>query len=336
MKRKGIIAAGNWITDVVKILDVFPKQESLANILSESVSNGGSPYNVLKDLSKLQAPFPLEAIGLVGNDERGKAIIADCKSHHITTDKLQATHLAPTSYTDVMSVASDGKRTFFHQRGANALLDAAHIDLTTSKAKIFHLGYLMLLDKLDEVENGTTKAAQVFKQAQALGFITSTDMVSENSNRFKEVVGPSLPYIDILFINEFEAEKITHIATTGDGIIDIENCKKACTALLELGVKQWVKLHFPQGAIAAFIDGTFTLQGSLSLPNDYIVSAVGAGDAFAAGVLYGLHEEWAIEKCLQLGVCAAAASLTEPNCSDGVLPHRDCFLLGEKFGYKML
>jgi sugar/nucleoside kinase (ribokinase family) len=334
MQRKGIIAAGNWITDIVKILDIFPAQESLANILSESVSNGGSPYNVLKDLSKLQAPFPLEAIGLVGNDERGKVIIADCKAHQIATEKLQTTHQAPTSYTDVMSVASDGKRTFFHQRGANAMLDTEHIDLTTSSAKIFHLGYLMLLDKLDAVENNSTKAAQVFKQAQALGFITSTDMVSENSNRFKEVVAPSLPYIDVLFINEFEAEKITHIATTTDGKIDIENCKKACSALLALGVKHWVILHFPQGAIATNVTGKFAKQGSLNLPNDYIVSAVGAGDAFAAGVLYGLHEDWAIEKCLKLGVCAAAASLTKANCSNGILPQEECLLLESQFGCK--
>lgn len=336
MQRQGIIAAGNWITDIVKILDVFPKQESLANILSESVSNGGSPYNVLKDLAKLEAPFPLEAIGLVGDDERGRAIIEDCSKHGIATNHLQITKEAPTSYTDVMSVNSDGKRTFFHQRGANALLDVSHFDLTQSSAKIFHLGYLMLLDKLDFIENQSTKAASIFTKAQALGFITSTDMVSENSDRFKDVVSPSLPFVDVLFINEFEAEKITHITTTNKDGIDLEQCLKACTALLQMGVKKWVILHFPDGAIAAQSDGSFFSQGSLQLPQSAISSAVGAGDAFAAGVLYGLHEDWEIAQCLKLGVCAAAASLSKPNCSDGVVSVRECLMLADKYDYKKI
>lgn len=334
--RNGILAAGNWIIDIVKILDVFPHQESLANILSESTSNGGSPYNVLKDLAKLKAPFPLEAIGLVGHDERGKHIINDCNSFGIDTSQIHITSAAPTSYTDVMSVASNGKRTFFHQRGANAMLDVAHFELGKSNAKIFHLGYLMLLDQLDIVANESTKASTIFEKAQKLGFMTSTDMVSENSDRFLEVVAPSLPFIDILFINEYEAQKITQIATTTDGQIEVDKCKEACTALLKMGVKQWVVLHYPAGAIAANATGAIVMQGSLNIPSSAIVSAVGAGDAFASGVLYGLHESLPISECLKLGVCAAAASLTKANCSDGLVSAAECLEMGMEYGYKEL
>lgn len=333
--RKGIIASGNWIIDIVKILDVYPKQESLANILSESISNGGSPYNLLKDLSKLKAPFPIEAIGLVGNDERGKYILRDCNEHGIDTTQLQTTSFAPTSYTDVMSVVSDGKRTFFHQRGANALLDREHFNLNRSNAKIFHLGYLMLLDRLDEVKDSKTPASELFKSAKELGFITSTDMVSENSNRFKEVVSPSLPYIDILFINEFEAEKITSIATSKDGKINLSQCIEACKVLLELGVNKWVILHFPEGAIALNPNGDIITQGSVNIASENIASAVGAGDAFAAGVLFGIHEDFEIQQCLKLGVGAAATSLFKPNCSDGVLSAEECFSIGIQQGYKL-
>jgi hypothetical protein len=34
--RTGILGGGNWIVDAVKIIDVFPQQDALANILSES------------------------------------------------------------------------------------------------------------------------------------------------------------------------------------------------------------------------------------------------------------------------------------------------------------
>ncbi|MDA0811743.1 MAG: hypothetical protein O3C21_05050, partial [Verrucomicrobia bacterium] len=50
-ERNGILAGGNFIVDHVKVVDHYPEQEMLASILSESMSNGGGPYNVLKDLS---------------------------------------------------------------------------------------------------------------------------------------------------------------------------------------------------------------------------------------------------------------------------------------------
>jgi hypothetical protein len=68
MERNGVLAGGNWIVDRPKIIDAYPGQDTLANILQETSGNGGSPYNLLVDLARLQAPFPLEAVGLVGEE----------------------------------------------------------------------------------------------------------------------------------------------------------------------------------------------------------------------------------------------------------------------------
>jgi sugar/nucleoside kinase (ribokinase family) len=79
--RSGIIAGGNWIIDRLKIVDVYPEQDALANIISESVGNGGSPFNVLVDLARLGASFPLAGIGLIGDDANGKWITEQCKEN---------------------------------------------------------------------------------------------------------------------------------------------------------------------------------------------------------------------------------------------------------------
>jgi hypothetical protein len=71
--RTGIISGGNWIIDHVKRLDSWPPQDGLAHIVGRTAGNGGGPYNVLKDLAKLGAPFPLEAVGLLGDDADGRA-----------------------------------------------------------------------------------------------------------------------------------------------------------------------------------------------------------------------------------------------------------------------
>lgn len=142
--RNGILVGGNWIIDQVKIIDTFPEEEKLVTIFSECQSNGGSAYNILKDFVKLGANFPLSGLGLVGDDDRGDFIIKECKELGIDTTQLRKILSAYTSYTDVMTVKSNARRTFFHQRGANALLDIEHFNFSISTAKIFHLGYLLL------------------------------------------------------------------------------------------------------------------------------------------------------------------------------------------------
>src|SRR5262245_16260127 len=111
--RRGLLAAGNWIVDQVKLIDVYPQREQLANIREQSQGTGGAPYNVLIDLAKLGADFSLSGAGLVGKDVLGQSILDDCKKHKIDTRFLRATSSAPTSYTDVMTEQDNGRRTFF-------------------------------------------------------------------------------------------------------------------------------------------------------------------------------------------------------------------------------
>ncbi|MGB9277778.1 MAG: carbohydrate kinase family protein [Terrimicrobiaceae bacterium] len=333
--RNGILAGGNWILDRTKIIDVYPAQDALASILAETTCNGGGPYNVLVDLARLQAPFPLAAVGLVGDDAAGEYIRRDCQAHGIDTRQLHVTQEAPTSYDDVMTVKSTGRRTFFFRRGANAFLDAGHFDFTQSNARIFHLGYLLLLDRLDlpHPVYGTVAAA-VLERAQEIGLKTSVDLQSEDSDRFAKIVRPALRFCDYCVLNEFEAERTTGIQIVRKGKIDIGAASTAAHALLDAGVREWVVIHFPAGSIAVGSGGQELLQASISMPQARIVGTVGAGDAFAAGVLFGLHERKPMDVALNYGVCAAAASLTDATSSDGVRPLSECLQFAEEFGYR--
>ena len=335
--RVGIVAGGNWIVDHTKIIDGYPPQDTLANILSQTSSNGGGPYNVLIDLAHLEVPFPLEAIGLVGDDAEGEYIRRDCQSHKIDVRQLRITKEAPTSYTDAMTVKSTGRRTFFHQRGANAFLDAPHFDFAQSNARIFHLGYLLLLDRLDQPDpDWGTVAASVLRRAQAAGFKTSADVVSVESNRFADVVLPALRFCDYCILNELEAERTTGVPIIKEGVVDLSGAQTAARQLVDAGVREWVVIHFPSGAIAVNRQDNQLLQPSVKMPQTSIAGTTGAGDAFAAGVLLGLHENAPMETALRYGVCTAAASLTEASSSDGVVPLTECLRLAESYGYRDL
>lgn len=336
MKRSGILAGGNWIIDHVKVIDAWPAEDTLVSILSQSSSNGGSPYNLLVDLARLKAPFPLAGAGLVGDDENGRAILADCRAHQIDTSQLQTTGAAATSYTDVMTVAKTGRRTFFHQRGANAHLDIEHFRFDATEARLFHLGYALLLDRLDFVVDGRPRACEVLQQAKAAGLQTSLDCVSEASNRFQTIVRPMLPFVDILFLNDFEAEKLTGVPLRRNNAIHASAVGQAARLLLKAGVQSWVVIHFPEAAYACHASGEGLWQPSVYVPQESIAGAAGAGDALAAGVLLGVHEGWPMARSLNLGVCAAAASLTHPSCSSGVGPADVCLASGRQLGYNPL
>lgn len=342
--RTGILAGGNWIVDAVKIIDRWPQQDALANILSTTKGTGGSPFNVLVDLALMGAGFPLEATGLVGADENGRWIVEQCASHGIGTRALIHTDAAPTSYTDVMTVQENGRRTFFHARGANALLDAPHFDLSETGARIFHLGYLLLLDRLDapSATHGTV-AAEVLARAQDAGMKTSIDTVSEDSDRFAKIVLPALKHVDVCIMNEFEAARVTgrrvrlgdaHTSAPGAAGLDRKELRLAMEQMLDAGVRERVVIHFPEGGCALGRDGTWHEHGSVQLPGDYIKGAAGAGDAFTAGVLLGWHEGKPVEEWLRIGVCAAAANLSDETCTGGLKPLAECLALGEKFGFR--
>jgi sugar/nucleoside kinase (ribokinase family) len=232
-----------------------------------------------------------------------------------------------------MTELGTGRRTFFHCRGANAELAPEHFDFSAARARIFHLGYLLLLDRLDVPSGNGTAATTVLRAAHAAGMKTSADVVSEHSDRFARIVRPALPQLDYLFLNEFEIAQVTGIETTRDGRIDRDGIERAAAELIRGGVREWVFVHFPAAVLACGARGEHVWQPSVRVAPAQIQGAAGAGDALASGVLFGLHEGWPVTDALKLGVCAAAASLAHPTCSEGVVARAECLALATRFGF---
>jgi sugar/nucleoside kinase (ribokinase family) len=326
--RRGVIAGGNFIVDYVKTIDVFPAEQTLANISREYMGSGGAPYNVLLSLSKLEADFHLEAIGRIGADDAGRFILEDCGGYGVDVSRLVSMPDAPTSYTLVMVVEGTGRRTFFHQRGANALLDSTAFDFESSSASHFHYGYLLLLDEMDaaDAEYGTA-AARVLARAKQAGLTTSVDLVSEDSDRFRSVVPPALKFADIAFMNEFEAGRLTGLPF-GDEV-DAELVR---AARANLGFEGTLVVHWAGGAVACSATDSAS-QGSVCLPPNAIASVAGCGDAFAAGYLLNHLRWYGLQDSLKLGVCAAAACAGGFTCTDAIAHEWECLALGDGFGF---
>ena len=320
MERKGIISVGNWLVDCVKFIDVFPSKGNLANISAVKKGLGGCAHNVLVDLAKMESGLPLYAGGCVGKDEYGKMVLDAIDIHGIDGTNMHVVDDVETSYTDVMQeVGGTATRTFFHHRGANAVLTPEMVLNASSTARIFHLGYLLLLDRLDEEdpEYGVV-AARVLKGLIEKGYKTSVDMVSEESDRFRKVVLPCLKYTDYLIINEVEAGACCGMSLRdADGEILLEDVQEAADKLLSEGVRELCVIHFPEGGFVARKDGESCFRASDRLPLAEIVSSVGAGDAFCAGCLYAIHEDYTLSDMMDFANASARYNLKSATSTGG-------------------
>lgn len=319
-KHKGIAVAGNMIVDILYPITGIPKPGELTTITDGiSRSSGGALCNVIVDLARLDPDLPLTALGRLGTDAEGDFVLEKLRVH----TNIDASHVRReglTSFTAVMADTVTKQRTFFHYRGANARFCEADIDWDSVDAKILHIGYILLLDALDEPDGEYgTKLARLLYTAQKRGIRTSIDVVSEAGDRFRRVVPPALRYTDYCVINEVEAEASTGVPLRGsDGALLVENLSEALRRLKELGVSRWVVIHSPEGGFGLDESGGYVALKSLPLQDGYIKGTVGAGDAFCAGVLCGAYHGWTLEKAVELGIAAAACSLSESGATEGV------------------
>ena len=335
MKRRGILCAGCWLVDHNNLISHWPEQETLTQIVAREIQGGGPAHNAAIDLARLDPKLPIWAAGVVGNDDAGRFLLAACTERGINTTAMSVLDGVGTSHTDVMTVKATGQRTFFHYQGANAQLAPDHIDLSKSHARILHLGAPGIHARMDaphgEDPNGWVS---VLRKARDAGLRTNLEMISGQPDDIRRLVTPCLPFLDYLIINDYEAGILTGIDIVSGGVTSAGAARRAAVALLVKGPLELVVIHFPGGCVAATRDGQVIAKPSLDVPADAIQGANGAGDAFAAGVLYGLHEGWPVDRGLTLGLCAAASALRSVSTTSSVDTIANCLKLADTWGWR--
>jgi sugar/nucleoside kinase (ribokinase family) len=336
--RQGVTCVGSVVVDVAKVIDFYPPIERLAMIEEISLGTGGPGLNLAVDLRQLGALFPVTMVGSVGDDEYGAFALAECVRLDIGTRDVVTLPGVATSFTDAMIVRDGGRRTFFHHIGANALLDPSGVDLSRSTARILHAGAPGLHPMLDaRLPDGGNGWSTLLRRAQGAGLHTNLELVTLDPATVREVAMPCLPYLDSLVINELEAAALTRIdapVADADGPVDWPALEASAQRLIELGVGRLAVVHFPAGCVAAAPGGRTWRQGSVRVPREELRNTTGAGDAFAAGVLLGLHDDRPVEDCLQLGASAAALCVRSPKTSQGIPLAAWCLTYATGVGFR--
>ena len=245
---------------------------------------GGSVANVLAGVSALGGKSVL--LGKIGPDNHGNIYHAETKKSG-TTSKLIKHENLDTGHA-ITFITPDGERTFATYLGASLHFNINDIDENSIKSsKILHIESFTLEDeKLRETIKHAVEIAQ-HNNTQVSIDLSDSELVKRNIDYLKFFIEK---YVDVVFANEEEALAFTEKEEL-DALHQIyEKCDLAIVKLGNRG--SLIKDH----------------QNIYKIPvhNSSFINSNGAGDMYAAGVLYGLANSMPLEKAGNLASYAAS------------------------------
>ena len=331
MQRSGILCAGAWCVDQNIAIDTWPSEEGLARGYSETLYGGCPGHNMSTALKRLDASFPVEAMGLLGHDANGQMLTGICDDLGIERRALAMREGVATARTLVMTARDSRKRTFIYLPGAHALQTPDDFDFSKTSTRIVHLGLPTLHEKLDAPWNGDASGwIAILKKARKHGLKTNMEMVSVSAEQIRAIARPMLSHLDTLVINDHEAGAIAGLKAHDDPAA----CRTAAESIMAMSGLERIAVHFPKGGIVMDRSGAVVEMPSVNVPPEVVVGNNGAGDSFAAGILYGYHEGWPLEKSLRLAHASAAASLRSETTTGAIIPWQECLALAEGWGWR--
>lgn len=330
MTRTGVVLAGTIVLDIVHMIDQWPDEEQIAFIRQTIEAPGGPPHNAAAGLVKLGATFPVQMICVVGDDAAGDTFMRIASELGLNTSNVIRVARHSTDVTHVMTSKTTGRRTFFFKPGANGTITATQMLPREDNAKIYYLGSPGISKSMD-ASDGWRSALRNAKQR---GFKTCMELCPVPADLQRAQTLPCLPLLDYFVINDSEAEILSGLPVTKDGHFNRSLAHVAAQKLLDLGVNELVSIHHPDGAIALRKSGEHAFAPSVNVPKAEIIGTVGAGDAFYAGMLFGIHENWSLEQCLALANASAATSLQSATTSSSIRPWTECLAYAKAKGLR--
>lgn len=334
-ERRGILTAGSWCVDNNKSVPVWPSEDTMSTILELDRQGGGSGSNMAIDLKKLDPAFPVETMGVVGNDDDGRFLLSQCDSAGINRQGLQTLHDGMTAFCDCFNALESGHRTHLYYPGVADALCPNHFDFQTTKARILHLGLPGAHKRMDGPwGDDSTGWATVLRAARKNGLQTNLELVSTTREKIRHFGRSCLPHLDLLIVNDYEIGAVADVETRIGNETVPSRIVEALGKVLTLGPLMLAAVHFPEGAIAMDRDGTVFAVGSAQLPAQDIAGVNGAGDAFAAGFLYFWHEGYPVDDALRFGHATAAASMRAISTTAGVVSVSETRFLADQWGFR--
>lgn len=252
-------------------------------------------------------------VGAVAVDEFGERYARDLISagvHPMLTEITDARNQSATGACYVM-VTPDEERTMATHLGVSGQLRVEHLDkdLLADCAVCYFDGYLLDFPGAKEIVRSLVASAKIHGTALALGL--ADPFVVE---RHREDLIALLPHVSLLFSNH---DEILSLGQCEDIYQAVERFRHPDMAV--------VVTRSELGAVVIFDEGVVEID---AVPVEAVVDVTGAGDLFAAGMLYGCIREGDYRIGAELGALAASEVISHL----GARPGQSLFDLARKAG----
>jgi len=294
-----VVTVGTLNADVIIIGDAPGKVEELVEWVAPSrveLTAAGSVGYCAIDLARLGLKVAM--LSSVADDALGRLVLEALKSEGVDTEAVKIEKRAASGIGVYMLLFGSFKRPLTGRLATHAPWPArlSHLaEQRLASARLLHCGgYLHYESRWGE------PTERLYRKAKKLGLITSVDTqfpFAPVKGPWIKLFGNLLDYVDVIFTDETEAASIT-------GVSDPE---AAARELLRAGPRIAVVKMGAQGALLAE-KGRVVHQKAFPVPE--LTDSIGAGDAFDAGVLYGILAGWPLPRTTRFA--AAVSALTLP------------------------
>ncbi len=291
------------IDHIYKVERILDDGETATN---EPISSpGGSAANTIYGLARLGVNTGF--IGVVGDDAEGKILLQDFQKVGADISQIGVKRGAKTGSVLCLS-DSLGKRALYVSPGANSLLTMDDLDSTyINRTRMLHLSsfaddrqFKVLLELIGRLDLS-------IKVSFAPGALYAAKDL--------ETLTPILNRTHVLFINQNEIRQLTG----ANVIAGAETCLKQGCHIVVVTLGKETRLELGEGISRKTVTAVGYIRDTeneytIEPDNRNIVSEVdttGAGDAFAAGFLYGLLRGKSLRECGLLGDIMARFSITK-------------------------
>jgi ribokinase len=282
------------VDNIFKVKNLLLEENSAYPI---DVQAGGSAANTIIGLAKLGIPCGF--VGIVANDAYGKLLLSEFKTRKIDTSNIiirKSNDLSQQSGLVEAFVDKKGRRLLFVKPGVNSTLKSDEIDLHyLKKTSILHISSFVDNQQFIVQKNTINKLDQNIKLSFSPGSLYCERGLKE--------IAPIIKKSSILFLDRKEIYQLTR-----------RNYKKASLELLKMGPKIVAVTLGKEGCFIA----TRKQQFQMASKKVKVLDTTGAGDAFAAGFLYGLIKEVSISKCAEIGNTVAGFSISKVGARPGL------------------
>ena len=302
--RFDILGIGNAIVDVVTqvddaflsrhdmhkgsmtLIDADAAEKLYTAMPSGQESSGGSAANTCAVAAVLGARVAY--LGKVANDQLGRVFRHDMTATGVHFPSLPLYGGAPTARCLIV-VTPDGQRTMHTYLGACVTFDEADVDehLVSDAAVTYLEGYLFDPPAAQRAFRRAAAAAHAAGRQVALS-LSDAFCVDRHRAAFRDLVKED---VDILFANEAEVTSLYE-----------ENTFEAAAERARADVALAALTRSEAGSV--ILRGGETVE--VGAEPVHVIDTTGAGDAYAAGFLFGLTAGKSLPVCGRLASIAAA------------------------------